>query len=126
MKVGQWSDFSPLLEDAKSAGLKVTLHIAEVPNYEETEVVHLCSHHQAMLKFLPDRIGHACCLVSTSIHSQQTPELEERILTKRIPLELCLTSNVKTKSVPSFNAHHFRTYYQFAHPVILCVNSIVC
>ncbi|XP_021719672.1 adenosine deaminase-like protein isoform X2 [Chenopodium quinoa] len=52
-KVGEWITFLPALRFAREQGLRVTLHCGEVPNQEE---IH------AMLDFLPERIGHACCL----------------------------------------------------------------
>ena len=54
---GRFSDFVGLLQNARDAGLKVTLHAAEVPEAEpiaddDTEM-------SQMIRFRPDRFGHA-------------------------------------------------------------------
>ena len=36
-------------------------------------------------------------------------------------LELCLTSNVKSQTVPSYDRHHFGFWYSVAHPAVICV-----
>ncbi|CAA2992457.1 adenosine deaminase [Olea europaea subsp. europaea] len=104
--IGEWSTFLPALEFAKMQGLPITLHCGEVPNPEE---IH------AMLDFLPRRIGHACCFED---------EEWETLKKSKIPVEICLTSNIKTESISSVDVHHFAELYKSNHPLILCTDDV--
>ncbi|KAF5728595.1 adenosine/AMP deaminase family protein [Tripterygium wilfordii] len=103
--VGEWTTFLPALEFAQQQGLQVTLHCGEVPNRKEI---------QAMLDFLPQRIGHACFF-----------EEEDWIKLKssKIPVEICLTSNIRTESISSIDIHHFADLYNTKHPSVLCTDD---
>ncbi len=58
---------------------------------------------QEMLEFLPDRLGHMCCL---------NDSLESILLSSSIAVELCLSSNVITESVSDYPDHHFSKLYK--------------
>ncbi len=40
-----------------------------------------------------------------------------------VPVELCITSNIKTITFPSAEAHHFAKLYESKHPVVLCTDD---
>ncbi|WOL06722.1 adenosine deaminase-like protein isoform X1 [Canna indica] len=103
--IGEWETFLPALKHAKELGLPITLHCAEVPNKKEI---------QAMLDIHPQRIGHACFL-----------EDEEWRKAKflKIPVEICLTSNIRTERLSSLHNHHFADLYKAKHPLSLCTDD---
>ncbi|XP_077220743.1 adenosine/AMP deaminase family protein isoform X2 [Tasmannia lanceolata] len=103
--VGEWPTFLPALKYAKECGLLVTLHCGEVPNPKEI---------QAMLDFHPERIGHACCFGEEEFR---------KLKSTKIPVEICLTSNVTTKSVSSIHDHHFVDLYKAKHPLVICTDD---
>ncbi|XP_061345509.1 N6-mAMP deaminase [Gastrolobium bilobum] len=103
--VGEWITYLPALKFAQEQGLYITLHCGEVPNSKE---IH------DMLDFLPHRIGHACCFEE---------EHWRKLKSSNIPVEICLTSNIRTLSVPSIDAHHFVDLYNTKHPLILCTDD---
>ncbi|MED6146342.1 hypothetical protein PIB30_033546 [Stylosanthes scabra] len=104
-KVGEWKIYLPALKFAREQGLFVTLHCGEVPNSKEI---------QDMLDFLPQRIGHACFFEE---------EHWRKLKSTNIPVEICLTSNIRTLSVPSIDAHHFVDLYNAKLPVVLCTDD---
>ncbi|KAI3718739.1 hypothetical protein L6452_19621 [Arctium lappa] len=103
--IGEWETFFPALKFAREQGLSITLHCGEVPNPVEI---------QAMLDFLPGRIGHACCF--------QDEEWKKLRLSK-IPVEICLTSNIRTETISSMDVHHFAELYKAKHPIVLCTDD---
>ncbi|XP_061078061.1 adenosine deaminase-like protein isoform X1 [Conger conger] len=111
-KVGHGKDFVPALQKAKNCGLKLALHLSEIPSQKEES--------ELLLTLPPDRIGHGTFLHPEVGGSQS---LVDKVREKNIPLELCLTSNVKGLSVPSYDKHHFLYWYQLGHPCVLCTDD---
>ncbi|CAH0717371.1 unnamed protein product, partial [Brenthis ino] len=109
--VGIFQDFIPALTRAREAGLKVTLHCGEICNSQEV---------LEMLTFRPDRIGHGVCIHQRYGGNDTTWELLCKL---QIPVEVCLTSNVNTKSTPDYNSHHFKELYDANIPIILCTDD---
>ncbi|MBI4410109.1 MAG: adenosine deaminase [Gemmatimonadetes bacterium] len=62
------------------------------------------SIHQALHYCKANRIGHGTRLY-------EDPDLLQYVNDFRIPLEICLTSNVQTRVVPGFDQHPLRLYY---------------
>ena len=81
--VGRWANFEPALKLARRNNLPVTLHCGEVSTKNE-EI--------SMLKFKPERLGHC-------VKTVRDAALWSKLQTLKIPIELCMTSNVITGSV---------------------------
>ena len=76
--------------------MPTTIHAGEAYGAE--------SIHQAIHYCRANRIGHGTRLI-------EDPDLMSFVNDFRIPLEICLTSNVQTRAVPSFAEHPLRAYY---------------
>ncbi|XP_024138582.1 adenosine deaminase-like protein [Oryzias melastigma] len=110
--VGHGKHFLPALERAKNCGLKLSLHLSEVQSQREES--------ELLLNLPPDRIGHG-----TFLHPEMggSQSLVDKVVKNRIPLELCLTSNIKGQTVPMFSLHHFKYWYQLGHPTVICTDD---
>lgn len=42
---------------------------------------------------------------------------------ERIPVEICLSSNLICNTVKSLEAHHIRQYLQAGHPIAICTDD---
>lgn len=77
-------DIKHLVEEARAAGLGITIHTGEATGVEEMwEVLH---------ELKPDRIGHGILCI-------QDPKLMQHLVEHNIVLETCPTSNLNTKTV---------------------------
>jgi adenosine deaminase len=79
-----------------NANLAATIHAGEAYGPE--------SIHQALHYCNANRIGHGTRLF-------EDPDLMAFVNNFRIPLEICLTSNVQTRAVKRFEDHPVRLYY---------------
>ncbi|KAI8983321.1 Metallo-dependent hydrolase [Trametes punicea] len=108
-KAGNMDEFAEHFRAAKAAGLGITLHIAEVPDCPAQETLQL-------LSFEPDRLGHATFL----------DEAAKKIVhTREMCIEICLSSNLLCKTVPTLDAHHIRYYIGHNHPIAVCTDDIL-
>jgi adenosine deaminase len=79
-----------------NANIAATIHAGEAYGPE--------SIHQALHYCGANRIGHGTRLF-------EDPVLMQYVNDFRIPIEICITSNVQTKAVRSFEEHPVRLYY---------------
>ncbi|KAG8908491.1 hypothetical protein FRB99_005849 [Tulasnella sp. 403] len=105
---GDMKEFLSAFQKVKEAGLGLTLHIAEVNEPD------IAPDTDTLLSADPSRLGHATFLTA-----------EEQVLVnqKKIPIEICLTSNLLCKTVASLDDHHVRWYLQAGHPVAICTDD---
>jgi adenosine deaminase len=91
-------------EYARMHDLACTCHAGEGDGAESVrEAVHVCG---------ANRLGHATRLIEDT-------SLTDYCNDRRIPLEICLTSNVQTHAAASYAAHPFREYYDRGLNVVL-------
>lgn len=91
---------------AKRHGLRLTAHAGETTGPES-----ICGALDALHV---DRLGHA-------LNARQDGELMARLGRERIPLEICLSSNLRTGCCPSLAEHPFKTY--FDRGLLLTLNT---
>jgi len=93
-------------EYAAQHGMACTCHAGEGDGPAQIhEAIHTCG---------AQRIGHGTRL-------GEDPALLEEVVARRIPLEMCLTSNVHTHTVASVAEHPFRRYLQ--QGVVVTLNT---
>jgi len=90
------STYAPLLARAKAGGLGLTAHAGEVPGSGDLE---------AALALGVDRLGHATLLA-------RKPELLADVVRKGIPIEVNLTSNLRTGALAAAKDHPVHTWYR--------------
>ncbi len=89
---------------ARQHDMAVTVHAGEGDGAESVrQAVHICGAH---------RLGHATRLI-------EDESLTSYVNDRRIPLEVCLTSNVQTHAAESFGAHPVRIYFDRGMNVVL-------
>jgi adenosine deaminase len=94
--------FVDLFALAKSSGLRLTIHAGEACGPVNVK--------EAVIDYKADRIGHG-------VRSVEDPSIIALLRKRRILLELCLTSNVRTGVVPSVDAHAIRPLMEAGVPV---------
>jgi adenosine deaminase len=87
-----YRDLQPLVEEAREAGLGVTIHVGEEGGDAGIEEI-----GEVIETLRPDRIGHG-------ILAARDPELMETLRSTQIVLEICPTSNLLTKALESEEA----------------------
>jgi adenosine deaminase len=93
---------------AMDANLPITIHAGEAYGTASIrEAIHVCGAR---------RIGHGTRLT-------ENRDLLDYVNDFRIPVEVCLTSNVQTRVTPSYEEHPLRTLYEEGLVVSLCTDN---
>jgi aminodeoxyfutalosine deaminase len=87
--------FRELYQEARNAGLRLTAHAGETVGPESI---------WAALNIGAERIGHG-------LSAQLDPDLMEVLAERQVPLEVCVTSNLRTGCCPSLQEHPVRRYF---------------
>jgi aminodeoxyfutalosine deaminase len=90
---------------AEENGLRLTAHAGESAGPESI---------WGALNLRAERIGHG-------LTAAQDPELVEELSTRQVPVEICLTSNLRTGCCPSLAEHPVRNY--FDQGVMITLNT---
>ena len=93
---GPAQDFRELYAEAKAAGLHLTCHAGESTGPQSV---------WAALNIGAERIGHA-------LTAQQDPDLISVLAERQIPLELNITSNLRTGCCGALLEHPVRRYFE--------------
>lgn len=136
---GSAQTFVPTLAAARRDGLRVVAHCAEVENEEETVAL--------LESGVAERLGHcthaappppppspdaettaaaaAAAAVDTAVAEGDAPPGRAWAMLRAsgVPVEACLSSNVRCGTVASFALHHFGALRAHGHPVVLCTDD---
>jgi adenosine deaminase len=105
------------MEDCIISGINVTIHLAEIPESMDESTAMLESY-SALTSKNPGvrlRIGHGTFL------SEKAKDIAKELL---IPIEVCLTSNIKCKTVLEYSDHHVHELFESNHPFSLCTDDL--
>jgi len=108
---GPAPQFKELFQRARDRGLRLLCHAGETNGDVLSQNTGPRSIWDA-LEIGAERIGHG-------IRAIEDPRLVAHLAGKQIPLEVCITSNVRTGAVASLGEHPVRKLYDAGVPIIL-------
>lgn len=91
---------------AEKRGLPVTIHAGEAGGADNVL--------EAVERLGASRVGHG-------VRLRENPAILQRVLDRRIPLEMCPVSNIQTKAVSGWDAYPIREY--FDRGLVVTVNT---
>lgn len=103
----------------RNRNFNITIHAGEAFGVESIwQSLQICGAH---------RIGHGTRLVEDMViqgnRIVQMGSLAHFVKDKRIPLEMCLSSNIQTGAAESLDTHPFPLYYRNNFRVMLCTDN---
>jgi adenosine deaminase len=103
----------------RSRNFNLTIHAGEAFGVESIwQALQICG---------TQRIGHATRLLEDMVvhgtRIEKMGSLANFIRDKRIPLEMCLSSNIQTGAAPSFDEHPFGIYFRNNFRAFLCTDN---
>ncbi len=103
----------------RSKNFNITIHAGEAFGVESIwQAIQICGAH---------RIGHGVRLVEDMVAEgmsiKKMGSLAHFIQDRRIPMEFCLSSNVGTGAVESFQDHPFPLFFKNSFRVFLCTDN---
>jgi adenosine deaminase len=108
-----YRELAPLVEEARNAGLGVTIHVGEEgEEHGDAEI------GEVVETLRPDRIGHG-------ILAARNPELMAAIREQEIVLEICPTSNLLTRALADEQAvrETFRAFVEHGVPFTIATDG---
>ena len=103
----------------RNRNFNITIHAGEAFGIESIwQALQICGSH---------RIGHATRLIEDmTVHGtriEKMGSLSHFIRDKRIPMEVCLSSNIQTGAAASMDDHPFHVYLRNHFRVLLCTDN---
>ena len=98
-------DYKALFDIAKQKEVPFTIHAGEADNYQSVK----------------DAIGFGAKRIGHGINITENDDVINEVIKNKVTLEICLTSNVQTKSVKSYVDHPIKKLYEKG--VLITINT---